>query len=54
MTDTDELVRDGDDLHALMERAVTGLQPPDRPARRPRRRPAVAGCAAGVVSAPRP
>jgi hypothetical protein len=28
MTDTHELLRDGDDLHARMERAVTGLQPP--------------------------
>ncbi len=28
MTSTDELVHDGDDLHALMERAVAGLEAP--------------------------
>ena len=28
MTSTDELVHDGDDLNALMERAVGGLEPP--------------------------
>jgi hypothetical protein len=28
MTDTDELTRDADDLHALMERAVSGLEAP--------------------------